>query len=95
MPDSFPESIKRFNQVYHHQWQTDSSIKNGWFLKQEYLPASRTTSGIGSLPLEKIICSLRKAMDHYWYDSEAIHELGLKEVARLTAEMEKVKLKWF
>jgi uncharacterized protein (DUF885 family) len=25
---------------------------------------------------------------------EAIHELGLKEVARLTAEMEKVKLKW-
>jgi hypothetical protein len=20
-------------------------------------------------------------MDHYWYDSEAIHELGLKEVA--------------
>jgi uncharacterized protein (DUF885 family) len=26
---------------------------------------------------------------------EAIHELGLKEVARLTAEMEKVKLKWF
>jgi uncharacterized protein (DUF885 family) len=27
-------------------------------------------------------------MDHYWYDSEAIHELGLKEVARLTAEME-------
>jgi uncharacterized protein (DUF885 family) len=33
MPDSFPESIKRFNsQVYgHHQRQTDSSIKK-WLI---------------------------------------------------------------
>jgi uncharacterized protein (DUF885 family) len=33
MPDSFPESIKRFNsQVYgHHQRQTDSGIKK-WLI---------------------------------------------------------------
>jgi uncharacterized protein (DUF885 family) len=64
------------------------------FLNKEYLPASRTTSGIGSLPLEKIYAAYVKQWTTTDMTPEAIHELGLKEVARLTAEMEKVKLKW-
>ncbi len=62
------------------------------FLKNEYLPASRTTSGIGSLPNGK---ELYKVYAKQWTTTtktpEEIHELGLKEVARIKAEMEKVK----
>lgn len=62
------------------------------FLKSEYLPASRTTSGIGSLPSGE---NLYKTNVKQWTTTEMtpdqIHELGLKEVARLKTEMEKVK----
>lgn len=62
------------------------------FLKTEYLPASRKTSGIGSIPNGK---EIYKAYVKQWTTTdkspEEIHEIGLKEVARLNAEMEKVK----
>jgi len=62
------------------------------FLKNEYLPASRTTSGIGTLPNGK---ELYKVYAKQWTTTtktpEEIHALGLKEVARIKAEMEKVK----
>ena len=62
------------------------------FLKTEYLPASRTTSGIGSIPNGN---ELYKIYAKSWTTTtktpEEIHELGLKEVARLKAEMEKIK----
>lgn len=62
------------------------------FMKTEYLPASRTTSGIGSI---KGGNELYKVYVKQWTTTdktpEEIHELGLKEVARLKAEMEKVK----
>lgn len=62
------------------------------FLKSDYLPASRTTSGIGSLPSGE---NLYKAYVKQWTTTNMapaeIHELGLKEVARIRAEMEKVK----
>jgi uncharacterized protein (DUF885 family) len=62
------------------------------FLKNEYLPACRSTSGIGSLPGGN---SLYKTLVKQWTTTEKnpseIHELGLKEVAMLNAEMEKVK----
>lgn len=62
------------------------------FLKNEYLPASRSTSGIGSLPNG---ADLYKVYAKQWTTTtktpEEIHELGLKEVARIRAEMEKVK----
>ena len=63
------------------------------FLKEEYLPASRATSGIGSLPNGK---ELYKIYIKQWTTTnkspEEIHALGLSEVARIRAEMEKVKM---
>ncbi len=62
------------------------------FLKNEYLSASRSTSGIGSLTNG---AALYKVYAKQWTTTtktpEEIHELGLKEVARIRAEMEKVK----
>ena len=62
------------------------------FLEKEYLPKCRTSSGIDAVPHGKA-----------WYDymvryyttttmkPDQIHALGLKEVARIRGEMEKVK----
>lgn len=62
------------------------------FLKNEYLPASRSTSGIGALPFGN---QLYTAYARQWTTTEMtpdeIHNLGLKEVARITKEMEIVK----
>ncbi|NMH27139.1 DUF885 domain-containing protein [Flavobacterium silvaticum] len=61
------------------------------FLKGDYLKASRSTSGYGALSFGK------EAYETYvkqWTTTDMtpdeIHELGLKEVARLRAEMQKV-----
>jgi uncharacterized protein (DUF885 family) len=62
------------------------------FLKTKYLPASRSTSGIGSIPNGKeIYAAYVKQWTTTTKTPEEIHEIGLKEVARLNAEMEKVK----
>lgn len=62
------------------------------FLKNEYLPASRSTSGIGNIPGGKELYAVyAKQWTTTTRTPEEIHELGLKEVARLKAEMEKVK----
>lgn len=62
------------------------------FLKNDYLPASRSTSGYGALPFGK---TAYKSYVKQWTTTtmtpDEIHELGLKEVARIKAEMEKVK----
>jgi uncharacterized protein (DUF885 family) len=63
------------------------------FLQNQYLPVSRTTSGIGSLPFGKVLYgTLAKQWTTTNMTPETIHELGLKEVARLKLEMEKVKV---
>ena len=62
------------------------------FLKTEYLPASKLTSGIGDLFYgKKYYQSLVKQWTTTQMQPDQIHDLGLKEVARLNAEMEKVK----
>jgi uncharacterized protein (DUF885 family) len=62
------------------------------FIKSEYIPKSRATSGIGALPKGN---DLYKAYVKQWTTTEMtpeeIHALGLKEVARLKSEMEKIK----
>ncbi|MDJ1471716.1 DUF885 domain-containing protein [Xanthocytophaga flava] len=66
--------------------------KMGDFLKNEYLPKARTTSGIGVLPKGK---ELYAYYVRFWTTTnktpEEIFELGEKEVARIKGEMEAVK----
>jgi uncharacterized protein (DUF885 family) len=96
MPASFPDSIKEDLTAKYTATINNKLIpqykKMADFLNKEYLPASRTTSGIGSLPFGKeLYATYVKQWTTTEMTPEQIHELGLKEVARLTAEMEKVK----
>ena len=96
MPASFPDSMKEDLTTKYVATINTKLIpqykKMTDFLTKEYLPASRKTSGIESLPFGK---DLYAAYVKQWTTTEMtpeeIHELGLKEVARLNAEMEKVK----
>ncbi len=62
------------------------------FIEKEYAPACRETSGIGSLPGGD---ALYRTLVKQWTTTDLapdeIHELGLREVARLRNEMEGVK----
>ncbi len=96
MPAAFSDATKKDLTAKYTATINDKLIpqykKMAEFLKNEYLPASRSTSGIGSLPFGK---ELYAAYVKQWTTTEMtpeeIHELGLKEVARINAEMEKVK----
>lgn len=62
------------------------------FLKNEYLPQARKSSGIGSLEGGKAwYAALAKQWTTTTKTPEEIHRLGLQEVARIKSEMEKVK----
>lgn len=62
------------------------------YVKDEYRSASRTTSGISEIPNgEAYYNHLIKLYTTTDMTAEHIHQLGLKEVARLTSEMEEVK----
>lgn len=96
MPETFSEAqketIKKSYTTTINEKLVPKFKEMSAFLKSEYILASRTTSGIGSLSIGK---ELYAAYVKQWTTTEmtpsAIHELGLKEVARLKAEMEKVK----
>ena len=96
MPTSFSDTVKKDLTEKYKTTITNKLIpqfqKMTQFLKSEYLPASRNTSGIGSLPYGK---EYYAACVKQWTTTntspEEIHELGLKEVARIKLEMEKVK----
>jgi uncharacterized protein (DUF885 family) len=96
MPTNFSEevktSLKKDYALAINEKLMPRYKKMADFLKNEYLLASRTTSGIGSLPNGK---NLYAAYVKQWTTTtmtpEEIHELGLTEVARLKSEMEKVK----
>jgi uncharacterized protein (DUF885 family) len=62
------------------------------YLNTDYLAASRTTSGISAITDgAKYYDFLIKSYTTTDMKAHEIHELGLKEVARITTEMEKVK----
>lgn len=96
MPATFSEAVKKDLTAKYTAVISDKLVprfnKMAEFLKNDYLPASRTTSGIGSLPFGKDLYATYVKM---WTTTNLtpneIHELGLKEVARLHAEMEKIK----
>jgi uncharacterized protein (DUF885 family) len=62
------------------------------FLKDEYIPKTRTTAGVDAIPNGK---EYYQAMINYWtttdLPADSIHELGLSEVERIKSEMEAVK----
>lgn len=96
MPATFSEASKKEFSEKYATTITAKLIpqykKMTEFLKKEYLPASRATSGIGSLAFGKELYAIyAKQWTTTELKPEVIHELGLQEVARLNAEMEKVK----
>ncbi|WP_291100306.1 MULTISPECIES: DUF885 domain-containing protein [unclassified Flavobacterium] len=96
MPASFSDETKKDLTAKYMATINEKLVpqykKMADFLKNQYLPASRTTSGIGSFPFG---AALYATYVKQWTTTEMtpdeIHNLGLKEVARLNAEMEKVK----
>ena len=66
--------------------------KLGVFLQNEYLPKARATSGIDAIPQG---ADLYQYLVRTWTTTndtpEQIHQIGLREVARIRGEMEKVK----
>ncbi|MBF4473327.1 DUF885 domain-containing protein [Flavobacterium sp. HJJ] len=96
MPATFSEEVKKDLTAKYTAVINEKLIprykKMTDFLKNEYLPASRTTSGIGSLSFGKDLYAVYvKQWTTTEMSPEEIHELGLKEVARINAEMEKIK----
>lgn len=64
------------------------------FLKDEYIPHCRETAGIGSLPYgPETYNYLIRYHTTTTLTADEIHELGLKEVERISAEMEQIKNK--
>lgn len=96
MPAAFSDEVKKDLTAKYTAEINEKLIprykKMTEFLKNEYLPASRASSGIGSLPFGKDLYAVYvKQWTTTEMTPEEIHELGLKEVARLNTEMEKVK----
>ena len=96
MPATFSDAVKKDFTERYTALINDKLIpqhkKMTEFLKNEYLPASRTTSGIGAFPFGKeLYATYVKQWTTTEMTPEEIHELGLKEVARINAEMEKIK----
>jgi uncharacterized protein (DUF885 family) len=95
-PASFSDTQKETLKKEYTATITEKLIprfqKMSAFIKSEYIPKSRATSGIGALPKGN---DLYKAYVKQWTTTEMtpeeIHALGLKEVARLKSEMEKIK----
>lgn len=96
LPKSFSEAqkteiTKEYTSVINEKLMPKYKLM-AEFLKSEYLPASRTTSGIGTIPGGK---ELYNTYVKQWTTTnmtpEEIHTLGLSEVKRLNSEMEKVK----
>lgn len=96
MPESFSKAEKdTFKNAYQYEINKDiipSYYKLKIFLEKEYIPACRATHGISSVP---------EGMAYYQFlikqftttnlTPDSIYNLGISEVARIKAEMEKVK----
>ncbi len=96
MPDSFSQNDRTrianaYKKTIDEQLQPRIR-KMAEFLRGDYLNASRETSGIGAFEFGK---DYYKTLVKHWTTTEMsadeIHQIGLDEVKRLTAEMESVK----
>ncbi|WP_412986061.1 DUF885 domain-containing protein [Pontimicrobium sp. IMCC45349] len=96
MPESFSNEDKEKltkaykNVITNKVIPTYQSIHD--FMNTEYLAAGRTTSGIDAIPNGKAYYDHQiKTYTTTNMTADEIHQLGLSEVARILAEMEKVK----
>lgn len=95
-PDSFSEEEKeRLTEEYKTMIEEKvipQYQKMHTFLKNDYLPEGRETSGIAGIPEgEDFYKHQIKLYTTTNMTAEEIHQLGLDEVARISKEMEKVK----
>ena len=97
---SFPEGIGANDQA-RLRGETAAIIRDGIipaytrlrdFLKNDYLPAARDSVGLSGMKGgDKLYSFLIEANTTLPLKADDVHELGLSEVARITAEMEKVR----
>lgn len=96
MPSTFSEDVKKdlttkYTAIINNKLVPQYK-KMANFLKNEYLQASRTSSGISSLPHgNDLYLIYAKQWTTTDLSPDKIHTIGLNEVARITIEMEKVK----
>jgi uncharacterized protein (DUF885 family) len=96
----FPDDIPAAEQARLRD-QTAAVIRDGilpayerfrTFLKTEYLPAARDSVGlVGLKGGDRLYAHLIEAHTTLPLKAEEVHQLGLNEVTRITAEMEKIK----
>jgi uncharacterized protein (DUF885 family) len=98
----FPESISPADQARLRAQALDAynqSFLPAWrklrdYVAKTYLPATRATFGLSALPGGKEMYSfLVRQTTTTNYTPDEIHEMGLKEVARIQAEMAKIREK--
>lgn len=97
---SFPAEIP-FAEQARLKAETAAMIRDGIipayrrlrdFLKEEYLPAARDSVGLSGMKGgDKLYAYLIEANTTSPLKAEDVHQLGLREVARITAEMEKIR----
>ena len=96
MPRSIPadeqERLRKAGREAIEQQVTPAYAKWLTFFREEYLPNTRTSLGASEFP-EGAAYYAQQIRQYTTLDltAEQIHEIGLAEVARITAEMEKVK----
>lgn len=90
------EDKKRLENAYFYhisQYIIPAYSKLEKFLREEYVPACRESHGISAIPNGRAYYDY--LIEYYTtttLSADSIYNLGLKEVARLEAEMEKVKV---
>ena len=71
---------------------TPAFVRLHAFVENEYLPAARDTAGLGSIPGGAAMYAFRaRESTTTTMSPEEIHQTGLREVARIRGEMEKVR----
>lgn len=95
-PESFTEEQKKELSEKYRKMVEEKVIpayqRMHDFVEKEYLPKGRKTSGIAEIPNgEEYYKHQIKLYTTTDMTAEEIHQLGLDEVARISAEMEKVK----
>jgi uncharacterized protein (DUF885 family) len=81
------EAVEAYNQSFLPAWH-----KLRDYVAGKYLPATRATVGLSAAPGGKEMYAFQvRKMTTTKYTPEEVHEIGLKEVARIQSEMAKIR----